>query len=148
MSTNIEIPIKKLTKTAIIPTKAHPTDAGFDLYADTEFNQYIAPNTTMKVSTGISMAIPEGYFGGIYARSGLSTKFGLRPANCTGVIDSSYRGEIIVVLYNDSEFIRVIQKGDRIAQLIIQSIPEVNLVEVKELDETERNTGGFGSSGK
>ena len=99
------------------------------------------------VGTGIAMSIPVGYFGGIFARSGLSTKEGLRPANCVGVVDCSYTGEVMVPLYNDSNETRIITNGQRIAQLVILPCPAVEFVEVDNLDKTTRNDGGFGSSG-
>ena len=99
------------------------------------------------IGTGIAISIPTGYFGGVFARSGLSTKEGLRPANCVGVVDSSYRGEIMVGLHNDSNETRIVTNGQRIAQLVILPCPAVELVEVDNLDNTTRNDGGFGSSG-
>ena len=97
--------------------------------------------------TWIAIECPKGYFAGIFARSGLATKQGLRPANCVGVVDSDYRGEIIVAIHNDSDKIRYIENGDRIAQLIIIPYLSVELEKVKELTETERGDGGFGSTG-
>ena len=93
------------------------------------------------------MEIPEGYFGGVYARSGLSSKKGLRPGNCVGIIDSDYRGEIKVPLHNDSDIVQSIKTGDRIAQLIIQPYLSVEFEEADELSGTERGSGGFGHSG-
>lgn len=107
----------------------------------------MAPGETAKVTTGLAFAIPEGYFGGIFARSGLSTKKGLRPANCTGVVDSDYRGPVIVALHNDSTQTRVIEPGERIAQLILLPYLAAEFDEVEELDETDRGCGGFGSTG-
>ena len=97
---------------------------------------------------GIAVAIPDGYFGGIYARSGLSSKEGLRPANCTGVVDADYRGEIKVALHNDSEDVRTIEPAQKIAQLVVQPFLSVTFDEVLSLDETDRGEGGFGSTGK
>ena len=102
---------------------------------------------TIKIGTGLAIAVPNGYFGGIFARSGLSTKRGLRPANCVGVLDSSYRNEVIVPLYNDSNEVRIVKNGDRIAQLIILPVYDTNMEVVDELDETDRGMGGFGSTG-
>ena len=99
------------------------------------------------IGTGLSLAIPTGYFGGVYARSGLSAKEGLRPANCTGVIDADYRGEIMVALHNDSEDARYVNPGQKIAQLVIQPHLSVEFEERSELSETERGRGGFGSTG-
>lgn len=119
--------------------------AGADLCAVEAVS--IAPGETAKVGTGIAMAIPKGYFGAIFARSGLATKQGLRPANCVGVIDSDYRGEIIVALHNDSSETRTVAPGDRIAQIAIIPFLPVSYEQVKELDDTERGAGGFGSTG-
>ena len=156
------IKILKMADDVIIPTKAHDTDAGFDLYAycpDASFYSWesgcqsnvkgvkVRPNETYKFHTGIKMAIPDGYWGAIYARSGLATKCGLRPANCVGVIDSSYRGEIIVAIHNDSNETQLIHHEDRIAQLVIQKVEPTVFEEVSELDETSRESG-FGGSGK
>lgn len=108
----------------------------------------MAPGEAVKVDTGLAIAIPDGYFGGVFARSGLSTKKGLRPANCVGVIDSDYRGPVMVPLYNDAAAARVIEPGERIAQLIVMPYLAVDFEEVEELGETERGEKGFGSTGK
>lgn len=157
------IKIVRMAPDVVMPTKAHDTDAGFDLYAycpDATFYSWesgcqlnvkgvkVRPNETYKFHTGIKMAIPDGYWGGIYARSGLATKCGLRPANCVGVIDSSYRGEIIVAIHNDSNETQLVHNGDRIAQLVIQKVEPTVFEEVSELDETSRGESGFGGSGK
>ncbi len=143
----MNINIKKLTDTAVIPTRGSSSAAGYDLYADVETTM-IAPGETVKIPTGLAMEIPEGYFGGVFARSGLSTKEGLRPANCVGVIDSDYRGPIMVALHNDSEVERTITPQEKIAQLVVLPYLGVEFTEVSELDETERGAGGFGSTGK
>lgn len=144
-----EIKFKKLTDRAVTPTKAHPEDAGYDLYACMNYDMvFIPPHQTLMVTTDIAVAIPEGYFGGIYPRSGLASKKGLRPANCTGIIDSSYRGNVIVALHNDSDIEQYIQNRERIAQLIVQPYLQFDFTEVDELDDTERGEGGFGSSGE
>lgn len=140
------IDLKKLNDSAIIPTRGTADSAGSDLYSSEVVT--IAPGATVKVHTGISVKIPSGYFGGIYARSGLATKQGLRPCNCVGVVDSDYIGEIIVALHNDSDQVREINEGDRIAQLIIQSYEAAEFNEVDTLEETERGSGGFGSTGE
>lgn len=140
----MEIKIKKLTEDAVIPTRGSEYAAGYDLYAGKD--AIIAGHHTEKIGTGVAAAIPAGFFGGIYARSGLSTKEGLRPANCVGVIDSDYRGEIIVALHNDFDYVKIIHKGDRIAQLVIQKFEPVEFVESDTLEETERGAGGFGST--
>lgn len=144
----MNVRIKKLTETAQIPERGSDFAAGYDLKADLPEEITILPGTCQKVKTGIAMEIPEGYFGGVYARSGLSTKEGLRPANCVGVIDADYRGEIMVPVYNDSESNRVITPGQKIAQLIIQPFLVVEFEESDTLDETLRGEGGFGSTGK
>ena len=139
--------IKKLTETAVIPTRGSNQAAGYDLYADLENAIEVKPHETVKIHTGISMAVPEGYFGAIFARSGLSTKKGLRPANCTGVVDSDYRGPVIVALHNDSEIAQLVEPGERIAQMVVMPYLAVDFEVVEELDETERGEGGFGSTG-
>lgn len=143
----MRVEVKKLSETAVLPLRGSKQAAGYDLCADIKEPLSIAPGATVKVETGLAFAIPEGYFGGIFARSGLSTKKGLRPANCTGVIDSDYRGPIIVALHNDSGEARVVEPGERIAQLIVLPYLAVEFDEVAELDETERGEGGFGSTG-
>lgn len=202
--------IKKLHPDAHIPTRAHDTDAGMDLYAlpveytdeekkayksvvdqnvtaakfldlfggtgifgdtllsekqkaaidiagnltDSEWDDYfrskitIMPHETKMISTGIAIAVPAGYMGCIYARSGLASKKSLAPANCVGIVDSDYRGEVKVALHNYSDKNQVIDVGERIAQLVIQPISLCTPVEVEELDETDRGVGGFGSSGQ
>ncbi|MCR5452070.1 MAG: dUTP diphosphatase [Lachnospiraceae bacterium] len=142
------IEIKKLTETAMLPTRGSAFAAGYDLCADISSELNIAPGETKLIGTGLAAAIPTGYFGGIYARSGLSAKEGLRPANCVGVIDSDYRGEIKVALHNDSDKERTVVPGQRIAQLIIQAFEEVSFKETDTLSDTERGEGGYGSTGK
>ena len=147
----MQVKIKRLYKEASLPTKGSDKAAAYDVYACiTKENGEltIAPHTTVKIGTGLSMAPPEGYFVGVYARSGLSSKEGLRPANCVGVCDEDYRGEYIVALHNDSETERIVKHGDRIAQIILQKRYDMDFCEVDELDETERGAGGFGSTGK
>lgn len=144
----INIDIKKLSNTAKIPTHGSKEAAGYDLYADiSEDFVAIEPHTTQKIPTGLSIAIPDGYFGAIFARSGLATREGLRPANAVGVIDQDYRGEIIVALHNDSNHERFVNKGSRIAQLVIMPYLAVKFNEVDKLNTTSRGTGGFGSTG-
>ena len=108
----------------------------------------IQPHETVKIPTGLSIAVPEGYFGAIFARSGLATKEGLRPANCVGVCDPGYRGEYIVALHNDTDEVQIVHTEQKIAQLIILERPYIEFEEVDELDNTERGKGGFGSTGK
>ena len=144
----MEVKIKKISDGATTPTRGSDKAAGYDLYACMGNENYIIPpRETAKVGTGIAVEIPDGYWGGIFARSGLATKQGLRPANCVGVVDSDYRGEVIVALFNDSEEPRVIHNGERIAQLLFLPYLSVELEEVDELSDTKRGAGGFGSSG-
>ncbi len=137
--------VKKLHPDAIMPTRANPTDAGFDLYA---LDDSVAwPRKRVLVQTGIAMAIPEGHVGLIWPRSGLAVKHGIDVM--AGVVDSGYRGEIKVLLQNtDPDLVHKIHKGDRIAQILIQPIVAPELVEVDDLGETDRGAGGFGSTGK
>ena len=144
----MDVKIKKLNPNAHIPTAGSDKAAGYDLYACIEEAIDIQPQKMVKFGTGIAVTPPEGYFGAIFARSGLSTKKGLRPANCVGVCDEDYTGEYIVVLYNDSNLVQTIEPGERIAQLIFLPYISVNMIEVDELEETERGDGGFGSTGK
>ena len=143
----MKVKIKKLSESALLPTRGSSSAAGYDLYADVE-REKIAPGQTVKIPVGVAMEIPEGYFGGIFARSGLSTKEGLRPANCVGVIDSDYRGPILVPLHNDSDTVREVVKGEKIAQMVILPYLAVEFEEVEQLEETQRGEGGFGSTGK
>lgn len=156
----INVKIKRLSETAQLPTKAHDSDAAFDLYADIQdtFKPFgstedvkgikVMPGQTVKISSGVAMEIPEWYWGAVYARSGLATKQGLRPANCVGVIDSHYRGPIIVAIHNDSNEVQIVRHGDRIAQFMLAPVIETSFEEVNELSDSDRGEGGFGSSGK
>ena len=144
----MKINLKRLTETAIIPTRQYEGDAGYDLYADIQEPITIEPHTTKMISTGIAIEIPDGYFGAVFARSGLASKQGLRPANCTGVCDSKYRGEYMVALHNDSTVEKVVNPGDRIAQLVVIPYLNIEFNEVNKLSYTERGDGGFGSTGK
>ena len=146
MATTIKF--KKLTTTAQAPTRGSKYAAGYDLSADIDSNVLIAPHTTVKIGTGIAVELPENTFGAIYARSGIASKEGLRPANCTGVADSDYRGELIVALHNDSDVMRMVEPGERIAQLVVQPYVSVEFEEADELSTTVRGVGGFGSTGK
>lgn len=143
----MNIRIKKDDENARIPTRGSSDAAGYDLYPNApEFPVIIRPNETVKVGTGIHIEIPKGYFGAVFARSGMATKKGLRPANCVGVIDSDYRGEIIVAVHNDSDEVRDINREDRIAQLVIVPYLSIEFDVVDDLDDTERGEGGFGST--
>ena len=143
----LNVKIKRLSDTAIIPTYGSAKAAGMDLYACLNDKVWIAPHSTVKIGTGLSIQPPAGYFGAIFARSGLSTKKGLRPANCVGVCDEDYTGEYIVAIHNDSPEGKYIYNGDRIAQLVFLPYEQANLIEVDALDETDRGSMGFGSTG-
>jgi len=146
----MKIKTKKLREHAIIPAIGSKEAAGADLYAcgETEdFSVMIHPGETVMIGTGVAMAIPKSCVGLVFARSGMATKRGLRPANCVGVIDSDYRGEIIVALHNDSDGHEIIKSGERIAQLVIVPYIKVECAVTDELDSTERGEGGFGSTG-
>lgn len=140
--------IKLLSSNAKMPTRGSEEAAGLDLYAANDSIIVIQPHSTVLVPTDIAIEVPRGMFGGIFARSGLASKRGLRPANCVGVIDSDYRGNIIVALHNDTDEAKAIEEGERIAQLIIMPYMMPELRVVKELSDTERGSDGFGSSGK
>ena len=142
------IKIKKLNELAKTPTRGSEYAAGYDLYAATDKIIDIAPHSTIKIGTGLSFELPRGTFAAIFARSGLATKNGLRPANCTGVCDSDYRGEYIVALHNDTDYLQSIEPGERIAQMILLPFIEMKFDEVNELSDTKRGEGGFGSTGK
>lgn len=145
------INIKKTDENAKIPTYGSEFAAGADLYAvihNEENRVEILPGETAFIDTGIVMEIPNGYVGLVYARSGLSCKQGLAPANKVGVIDSDYRGNIMVALYNQSNETRIISEGDRIAQIIIQPVEQFGFKVKENLSDTIRGNGGFGSSGR
>ena len=139
--------MKKLDPRAVTPTYGSPAAAGADLYALLDETLTVAPGETVKVPTGLSLEIPEGYAGLIYARSGLSVKRGLAPANKVGVIDADYRGEILVALYNQSPVPQTVESGERIAQLVIAPVLQVGFEECDDLSDTARGAGGFGSTG-
>ena len=138
---------KKLNDLAKTPTKGSAAAAGWDLYAATDSDIWIEPHQTVKIGTGIAIELPSLTFGAIYARSGLATKQGLRPANCVGVVDADYRGELIVALHNDSDIAQMVPAGSRIAQFIVQNYVPITWHEVDELTDTVRGSDGFGSSG-
>lgn len=144
----MKILFKKLRDDAAMPTRGSASAAGYDLRACMDAPVTIAPGETEMIGTGISVAVPEGYFGAVFARSGLASKQGLRPANCVGVCDSDYRGEYTVAIHNDSALPREIKPGDRIAQLVVIPYLALEFEQVDELDETARGAGGFGSTGK
>ena len=142
------IKVKKVRDNAIIPTKGSEYSAGMDLYACVGNPTIIMPHQTVKVPTGLAIELLHGYFGAIFARSGLATNNGLRPANCVGVCDEDYRGEYIVALHNDTDVPQTINSMERIAQLVVMPYLPFEFEEVNELSNTERNSNGFGSTGK
>ena len=145
----INVKVKRLTNTAKLPTYGSKEAACCDLYADIPGAGTISirPHETIKIGTGLSIEPPEGYCAMIYARSGIATKHGLRPANCTGICDSDYRGEYIVAIHNDTEATQYIDNGMRIAQLMFVPYVQANFEEADSLSDTERGSGGFGSTG-
>ncbi len=144
---NANVNIKKLKASATIPTYGSEYAAGADLYACINESLSFAPGETILVHTGIAMEVPAGYAGLIYARSGLASKKGLAPANKVGVVDADYRGELLVALHNHSNIPATIEPNERIAQLVITPYLTASFMEVDELNETVRGTGGFGSTG-
>ena len=157
----LDVKIKRLSDIAIMPTYGSAKAACMDLYANLGFHDAmtvnglakkpnfveIEPHTTVKIGTGFAFQPPEGYCGLIFARSGLATKQGLAPATKVGVCDDDYTGEYIVALHNDTDEIQFIHHGDRIAQLMFAPYEQASLIEVDNLNETERGSGGFGSTG-
>jgi len=144
-----KVRIKKLNKNAVIPARATEGSAGADLYAvcDSE-TVTVNPHETVLIHTGLAFEIPDGFAGLVFARSSLGTKRGLAPANKVGVIDSDYRGEVMVSLHNHTDGVQHIENGERIAQLVIVPFLKADFVLSDELDETDRGAGGFGSTGK
>lgn len=172
----LDLKIKRLTDTATLPTKAHPQDACFDIYADIPDEEYciekemtleqlgkfvfnnmsltesgkgvaIKPHETVLIPTGFATEIPHGFWGAIFARSGLASKQGLRPAQGVPVIDEPYRGMWKIPLHNDGNEVQIIHHGDRICQFMLLPYFDTTITEVEELDSTDRGEGGFGSSG-
>ena len=144
----MDVRFKKLNDLAKIPTRGSKFSAGYDLYAATDKDIQIPPHSTVKIGTGLAMDLPYGYFGAIFARSGIATKRGLRPANCVGVCDFDYKGEYIVAIHNDSDEIMTILTGERIAQLILLPYQDIDFIEVDELAKTDRGDSGFGHTGE
>lgn len=139
---------KKLCENAVLPKYGTEFAAGADLYACTDAEAVtLAPGETKLIHTGIALEIPAGYAGFVFARSGLASKRGLAPANKVGVIDSDYRGELMVALHNHSGIPQSVENGERIAQLVILPYLAVDFIESDTLDDTDRGTGGFGSTG-
>ncbi len=143
----MKVRLKKLDERATVPTYGSEYSAGADLYACLAEELTIAAGETVLVHTGIAMEIPEGYVGLIYARSGLATKRGLAPANKVGVIDSDYRGEIMVALHNHGSIPQTVEHGERIAQMVIAPFLKADYELAEELEDTVRGAGGFGSTG-
>lgn len=143
----MDIKVKKLNDKAILPYHGSDASAGYDLCACIDVPINIRPHETVKISTGLSMELPHGYFGAIFARSGLATKQGLRPSNCVGVIDEDYRSDVIVALHNDLNEEQIVMPEQRIAQLILLPYQNINFIEVDKLTDTKRGAGGFGSTG-
>ncbi|MBQ9162061.1 MAG: dUTP diphosphatase [Clostridia bacterium] len=143
-----QISVKKLDDTAILPVYSSACAAGADLYSLPSAGEVTIPGgKTVFVHTGVAMAIPDGYVGLVCARSGLACKSGLAPANKVGVIDSDYRGEIMVALHNHGDTDRTVSGGDRVAQLLIMPVEQAVFNVVDDLDDTQRGEGGFGSTG-
>jgi dUTP pyrophosphatase len=143
----MKVRIKKLNEKAVIPAYGTAYSAGADLYT-TDDTVTIAPHATVMLHTGISVEIPEGYCGLIFARSSMGAKRGLAPANKVGVIDADYRGEIMVALHNHSEIEQTVECGERVAQLAIVPFLKAEFELTEELSDTVRGAGGFGSTGK
>lgn len=143
-----KINIKKFRESATIPKYGTEYAAGADLYACIDKELEILPGETKFIGTGIGIEIPTGYAGFVYARSGLACKNGLAPANKVGVIDSDYRGEVMVALHNHSKEIKIVEPNDRVAQMIIAPYIKANFVVNENLDDTERGSNAFGSTGK
>lgn len=142
------IRVKKLDPNAQLPTYGSAEAAGADLYACLEADVVIEPGKTVFVPTGLAMEIPKGCAGLIYARSSMGAKRGLAPANKVGVIDSDYRGQVMVALHNHGAVAQTVACGERIAQLLITPVYTPGFTEAEELDDTQRGAGGFGSTGK
>lgn len=143
----MNVNIKKLNENAHVPTYGSEFAAGADLYACLNENIEIKPGETKLIPTGLAFEIPVGYAGFIYARSGLSVKQGLAPANKVGVVDADYRGEVMVALYNQSEEEKVVEPNMRIAQFVIAPYLSCEFTFVEELNDSVRGEGGFGSTG-
>ena len=143
----MKIRIKKIDHRAVVPTYGSVYSAGADLYAILDEKLEIPPHTTSFIHTGLSLEIPEGYCGLIFARSSMGAKRGLAPANKVGVIDADYRGEVMVALHNHSDVIATVELGERVAQLAIVPFLKAEFEVADELSDTVRGAGGFGSTG-
>jgi dUTP pyrophosphatase len=142
------VKIKRVRESSKLPTYGTPYAAGADLYADIEEDVVLNPGETKLIPVGISLEVPTGYAGLIYPRSGLATKRGLAPANKVGVVDSDYRGEVMVALHNHTSISQTVEVGERVAQLVITPYLKANFEEVQELEETVRGDSAFGSTGR
>ena len=143
----MRVNIKKLNENAKIPTYGSEYAAGADLYACTEGDTVILPGETKLIGTGLAIEVPLGYGAFIYARSGLASKRGLAPANKVGVVDADYRGEIMVALHNHSSEAQTVLRGERLAQMVIAPFLTAEFCEAESLSDTQRGSGGFGSTG-
>ena len=143
-----DVKVKKLNENAVVPKYGSEFSAGADLYACMDEPVKIAPGETVFIHTGISVEIPAGYVGLNFARSSVASKRGLAPANKVGVIDSDYRGEILVALHNHGKVEQIVEPNERVAQLVIVPYLTANFIEADELSDTVRGEGGFGSTGR
>ena len=148
MADEVNVRFRRTSGLAHVPTRGSEKAAGYDLYAAIGEPVRIEPHQTVSIDTGLQFEIPDGYFAAIFARSGIASREGLRPANCTGVCDSDYRGNYIVALHNDSETVRTVEPGERIAQMVVIPYLPVQFEETSALTDTERGAGGFGSTGR
>lgn len=144
-----ECGFKRLRDDVNIPKRATDGSAGYDLYAagDSDWVE-IPPHETVMIHTGLAVKMPHGYFGAIFARSGIAVKQGLRPANCVGVVDEDYAGEIMVALHNDTNEEHIVEMGSRIAQIVFVPYYTGEMKEIDHINDTERGAGGFGSTGE
>lgn len=148
MPGSMNVGVKKLNEFAKLPTRGSEQAAGYDIYAATDSTIEIFPHTTVKIGTGLAFEIPRDTFIGIFARSGIASKRGLRPVNCVGILDSDYRGECIVAMHNDTEEIQYVYPQERMGQIVLLPFIKMDFEEKKELSDTERGTGGFGNTGR
>ena len=148
MSESVNVRFRRVSPLAHVPTRGSEKAAGYDLYADIPEDLVVMPHTTATVDTGLRFELPEGYFAGIFARSGLAAREGLRPANCVGVCDADYRGNYMVALHNDSDEPRTVKVHEKIAQMIVLPYLSLEFEETDALSDTARGEGGFGSTGK
>ena len=144
---SVHIDYIKLREDAIEPTRGSVAAAGYDLYAAISDSITIPAHSTVKIGTGLAFALPDNTFAAIFARSGLATKQGLRPANCVGICDSDYRGEYIVAIHNDTNEEKIIKPNERIAQMVLMPYIPMKIKEVESLDEKKKKKSGFGSTG-